>query len=415
MDLIAHFQTLKKGAFDLPFIEHEKKQAFVEALADNIIANHNEILAQNQLDLNIMSLDDPKYDRLKLTVDRINAIAASLKDIATIDSPIWQTIESYTLANGLHLEKKTVPIGVIGIIYESRPNVTLEAFVLCFMSSNACVLKGGADAQNTNNYLVKLINETLAQKGISPSCVLLMPPERESVKTLLQANKYVDLIIPRGSQALIDFVKQNTSIPIIETGAGVVHTYVDATANIALAKKIITNAKTRRVSVCNALDCLIINKEILPQLNLIVADLLTKGVHLYADEQALTILRGNYPAALLSKASSHEYGKEFLSLQMAIKTVDSLEQAIEHIRQYSSGHSEAIISQDQNACLHFFQQVDAAVVYANASTAFTDGGEFGMGGEIGISTQKLHVRGPFSLQHLVSTKWLVQGNGQIRA
>lgn len=413
MTLIEQFKKIKESAYQLALIEHEVKQKVVEKLADKLIADTTEIIVKNNLDLEKMDKEDPKYDRLLLTEQRIYAIAMSLKTIAIMDSPVWQTLESYTLANGLHLEKKTVPLGVIGIIYEARPNVTLEAFVLCFMSSNACILKGGMDAQNTNAYFSELILSTLQENRV-PACLFLMPPQRESVTALLQAKGLVDLIIPRGSQALIDYVKQNTTIPIIETGAGVVHTYIDSSANVQIAQKVVTNAKTRRVSVCNALDCLIIHKDMLPALANIVSPLKDKGVKIYADEQALLALQDQYPQALLSKATPQEYGKEFLSLQMAIKTVDTLEQAILHIRQYSSGHSEAIIAQDAHALAEFFLKVDAAVVYANTSTAFTDGAEFGMGGEIGISTQKLHVRGPFSMQHLVSTKWLVTGQGQIR-
>lgn len=411
----ASFEAVKQISYQLPLIAHEKKQRFVEKLADRLIAEQDQILKHNQQDLDLMATDDPKYDRLRLTPDRINDIAMSLKTIAVIESPIWQTLEDYTLANGLHLEKKTVPLGVIGIIYEARPNVTVEAFVLCFMSSNACILKGGMDAKHTNDYLVKLIHALLKENALPTECLLLLPHERESVSELLKAKQFVDLIIPRGSQSLIDYVKQNTAIPIIETGAGVVHTYIDSSADLALAQKVITNAKTRRVSVCNALDCLIIHKDILPSLGVLVKELLAKKVKLYADEAAMAVLEKTSDPLYLSKATEADYGKEFLSLQMAIKTVNNLQEAILHIRKYSSGHSEAIIAKDENACLHFFQQVDAAVVYANTSTAFTDGGEFGMGGEIGISTQKLHVRGPFSLQHLVSMKWVVKGNGQIRA
>ncbi|MBS0288142.1 MAG: glutamate-5-semialdehyde dehydrogenase [Proteobacteria bacterium] len=414
MTLTEQFKKVKESSYQLALVEHDIKQKVVEKLADKLISDTSDIIAQNQLDLAKMSKEDPKYDRLLLTKERIYAIAMSLKTIAIMDSPIWQTLESYTLANGLYLEKKTVPLGVIGIIYEARPNVTLEAFVLCFMSSNACILKGGMDAQHTNDYFGELILTTLQENKV-PACLFLMPAQRETVKELLNAKGLVDLIIPRGSQALIDFVKQNTTIPIIETGAGVVHTYVDSSADVDIAQKVITNAKTRRVSVCNALDCLIVHKEMLPVLQKIVFLLKDKGVKIYADDQALAALQGHYPEALLSKATPQEYGKEFLSMQMAIKTVDNLKQAILHIRQYSSGHSEAIIAEDHAARAQFFLEVDAAVVYANTSTAFTDGGEFGMGGEIGISTQKLHVRGPFSMQHLVSTKWLVSGRGQVRA
>ncbi len=415
MTLKAFFQKVKNASYELPLIRHEVKQQVVRALADKLLTHTQEVLHHNQLDLSKMQSDDPKYDRLLLTADRVNAIAQSLKIIAKIESPIWKTLEDFTLPNGLHLQKKTVPLGVIGIIFEARPNVTLEAFVLCFMSSNGCILKGGIDAKNTNIYLASLIATTLTEHHLPVDCAFLMPHEREMVGELLNATDIVDLIIPRGSQALIDYVKQNTSIPIIETGAGVVHVYVDSSADIKIAQKVITNAKTRRVSVCNALDCLIVHQAMLMHLPVLVADLKEKGVHLYLDEPAMNALSGHYPASLLTQSTPADYGKEFLSLKLAIKTVENFQDAISHIRQYSSKHSEAIIAQDKHAQEMFFMHVDAAVLYANTSTAFTDGGEFGMGGEIGISTQKLHVRGPFSLQHLVSTKWVVTGDGQVRS
>ncbi|MBS0288480.1 MAG: glutamate-5-semialdehyde dehydrogenase [Proteobacteria bacterium] len=405
---------VKNASYELPWISHELKHNLMMMLAKMLIENIEQIIQENKKDLSQLHQDDPKYDRLFLNRERIEGIADGLKNIAKLDSPIWKTQESYTLPNGLKLQKKTVPLGVIGIIYESRPNVTLEAFALCFMSSNACILKGGKEAAKTNAFFAQIIHDALKTSALPIAAMFMLPPTRQAVKTLLEAKGVVDVIIPRGSQALIDYVKQHATIPIIETGAGVVHTYIDESANIIMARKIITNAKMRRLSVCNALDCLIIHQAKLRDLPFLVSDLIDKEVMLYADEPAFSALKENYPEKWLAKVTPLEYGTEFLSAKLAIKTVDSLTQALLHIRQYSSGHSEAIIADNQEIVSQFFQQVDAAVVYANTSTAFTDGGEFGMGGEIGISTQKLHVRGPFSLQHLVSTKWLVEGQGQIR-
>ncbi len=413
--MLEQFVATKNAQYDLPLIKHEIKQQIINALAHKLIENSDKIIEENRKDLVKLKEDDPKYDRLLLNDSRIQEIAQGLKKIAEFPSPIWKTLEEHTLPNGLKLQKKSVPIGVIGMIFESRPNVTIEAFALCFMSSNACVLKGGIDAKCSNEIFVSLIQETLTQFSVPKECILLMPHEREKLKMLLEAKGFVDVIIPRGSQSLIDYVKQNSSIPIIETGAGVVHVYFDESGQKEIGKAIITNAKTRRVSVCNALDCLIIHKERLVDLPFLVSDLIKKEVMLFADKPAFAVLSDSYPAKLLFKAQETDFGNEFLSLKMAIKTVDDIQQGLNHIRKYSSGHSEAIIAQNSDAINQFFQQVDAAVVYSNASTAFTDGGEFGMGAEIGISTQKLHVRGPFSMQHLVSSKWLVQGQGQIRS
>ncbi len=413
--MLQQFAATKNTQYHLPLIKHEIKQQIINALAQRIIEKSKIIIEENRKDLIKLKVDDPKYDRLLLNEARIQDIAKGLKKIAEFPSPIWKTLEEYTLPNGLKLQKKSVPIGVIGMIFEARPNVTVEAFALCFMSSNACVLKGGIDAKCSNDIFFSIIHETLEQFSAPKECILLMPHEREKLTILLEAKGFVDVIIPRGSQALIDYVKQNSAIPIIETGAGVVHVYFDESGDPEIGKSIINNAKTRRVSVCNALDCLIIHKDRLSDLTFLVSDLSKKEVMLYADETAFNVLSGSYPAKLLFTAQQADFGKEFLSLKMAIKTVDNIQQGLEHIRRYSSGHSEAIIAQSQKAIDLFFQGVDAAVVYANASTAFTDGGEFGMGAEIGISTQKLHVRGPFSMQHLVSTKWLVEGQGQIRS
>lgn len=409
-----HLKATKDASLQLLTLSDSIKKAVLQDLANTLLKQSKTILTANQRDLDNMSESDPKYDRLKLTPTRIEAISQTLNSIAALDSPIGKVLEEFTLANGLYFQKKTVPLGVVGLIFEARPNVTIEAFALCFMSSNACVLKGGSDAKYSNLALVHLIQGSLARFSLAQEIVLLLSHEREAVNALFKANKWVDVIIPRGSQSLIDFVRKNSEVPVIETGAGVVHTYFDISGDLTKGKAIITNAKTRRVSVCNALDCLIIHENRLSDLFDLISPLAQHKVKLHVDNQAKAYLT-DYPQDQITQASSSDFGTEFLSYDLAIKTVKSLEEAISHIRQFSSFHSEAIIAEDQKAIDQFFAEVDAAVVYANASTAFTDGGEFGMGSEIGISTQKLHVRGPFSMQHLVSTKWIVQGDGQIRA
>jgi glutamate-5-semialdehyde dehydrogenase len=406
--------VVKQASYDLPMIPHVMKKAVIADIAVALMMHKDFILKSNQEDLKAFDSSDPMADRLRLTPERLQAMADSLENILDFDAPINKVLEQRTLPNGLELQRVTVPLGVIGMIYESRPNVTMDAFALSFMSSNACVLKGGKEAYHSNLALIKIIQDCLTIHSIDTNVVLLLPPSRDVVHEMLTAVKTIDVIIPRGSQTLIDFVKKNSLIPIIETGAGVVHIYVDRSADLDKAQKIITNAKTRRVSVCNALDCLIVHREQLSALPRMLSELATKKVQIVADALAFKALETTYPKELLDHAQSSDYGTEFLSLKLAIKTVNNLEEAILHIRQYSSMHSEAIVAEDEKAIETFFNQVDAAVVYSNASTAFTDGGEFGMGGEIGISTQKLHVRGPFSMQHLVSSKWLVKGNGQVR-
>jgi glutamate-5-semialdehyde dehydrogenase len=414
MNLEKQFVKVKEASIELPLLSHEHKKEVLLDLAKRLIDNQEQIIKKNSEDLLLLSKEDPKYDRLLLNPSRIKAMAQGLEAISKLPSPIWKTQEEYTLPSGLTLKKVSVPLGVIGLVYEARPNVTIEAFSLCFMSSNACILKGAMDARNSNEILVSLIQLSLQQFSMPLNCVLLMPHERESVKTLLTAKQYVDVIIPRGGQALIDFVKKESLIPIIETGAGVVHVYFDSSGDKVKGKKIITNAKTRRVSVCNALDCLLVHKDRLKDLPYLLSDLIAHDVMILADDEAFNQIQKFYPLTLLHHSEPSDYGQEFLSYKLAIKTVDDFNHALKHIREYSSGHSVAIIAEENETINEYFQRVDAAVLYANASTAFTDGGEFGMGGEIGISTQKLHVRGPFSLQHLVSSKWLVKGSGQTR-
>jgi glutamate-5-semialdehyde dehydrogenase len=383
-------------------------------VADAAVAQTELLLRENQKDLNRMDLSDPKYDRLKLTEARIKDIADDMRAVTKLENPLGSVITKYDRPNGLHISKIRVPLGVVGVIYEARPNVTFDVFALCFKTGNISILKGGSDADASNRAIISVMHEVLRKHNIDTNTVTLLPAEREATEALLNAVGYVDVLIPRGSQSLIDFVRNNAKVPVIETGAGIVHTYFDASANLEKGTQIILNAKTRRVSVCNALDCLIIHNTRLNDLPCIAHPLAEKQVEIFADERAYSVLDGNYPAALLNKAEPKHFGTEFLSLKMAIKTVDTLNEALNHIATYSSKHSEAIISEDAANIETFLNKVDAAAVYANASTAFTDGAQFGLGAEIGISTQKLHARGPMGLEELTSYKWVVKGDGQTR-
>lgn len=384
-------------------------------LADLTVANMDILLVQNQLDLARMDSNDPKYDRLLLNERRLTAIAADLRKVADLPSPLDRTLQEIIRPNGLRLQKVSVPIGVLGVVYESRPNVTFDVAALCLKTRNAVVLKGSRDAHDSNTAIVGLIHEALAPYGLE-AAVFLAPSARESLQDILRADRYIDAIIPRGSQGLIDYVRANASVPVIETGAGIVHVYLDASADMAKAQAIVENAKARRVSVCNALDCLLVHEQQLPHLPQLLGNLdQTHHCRIFADEAAYQMLQGTYDAAQLHRAEPAHYGTEFLSMQMAVKTVASLDEALAHIAQYGSKHSETIVTENAEHAARFLRETDAAVVYHNASTAFTDGGEFGFGAEIGISTQKLHARGPMGLAELTSYKWLVHGNGQVRS
>lgn len=388
--------------------------AVIKTLAKTAIDHTGELLAENKKDLERMPLNDPKYDRLKLTEQRIKDIANDLLNVATLPTPLNKILEQRVLPNGLQLSKQTVPLGVIGIIYESRPNVTFDVFALCIKAGNASVLKGSSDAAYSNQAIVALIQTVLRSFGLDENIITLLPPTREATAELLQANDYVDVIIPRGSQSLINFVRQNARVPVIETGAGIVHVYFDDAGDTEKGKKIVFNAKTRRVSVCNSLDCLLIHKDRLSSLYELVKELATKDVIIYADEAAYNELQSNYPEALLQHAGDEHFGTEFLDYKLAVKTVDDINEAIEHVSNYGSKHSETIVSENEAHLALYIRAIDAAVVYTNASTSFTDGAQFGLGAEIGISTQKLHARGPMALQEITSYKWIVRGNGQVR-
>ena len=413
-DLRRELLDTREAARSLTGVSAQEVNSLLLKLADRLQQASAQILAANQLDLARMDPEDSRYDRLLLNEERINGIAQDLRNVAALPSPVGEILEQRELDNGLKLSKVRVPMGVIAVIFESRPNVAFDVFCLCFKTLNACVLKGSRDAHDTNLVAVGLMHEVLKEQGFDPRVVYLAPPEREHLPEILQATGIIDLAIPRGSRGLIDFVRDNARIPVIETGAGIVHTYIDASADLAKAAAIVTNAKARRVSVCNALDTLVLHRDLLPRLPELMAELGNRfEVEVFADADAFAALHGHYAGALHPAGENH-FGQEFLSLRMSIKTVNNLKEALEHIHQYSSRHSEAVVAEDGEVIEEFLQQVDAATVYANASTAFTDGAQFGLGAEIGISTQKLHARGPMALAELTSYKWVVRGDGQVR-
>ncbi|MEB2782362.1 glutamate-5-semialdehyde dehydrogenase [Algoriphagus sp. C2-6-M1] len=405
------FEGVKKAARKLTGLSNEKVNQVLHNLAISAVENTDFLLVENQKDLDRMEKDNPMYDRLLLTEERIQNIAGEIIQVSALPSPLHHVLESKTLENGLSLEKTTVPLGVIGIIYEARPNVTFDVFTLALKSGNGLVLKGGSDADHSNRAIMSLIHQILAVNELPTEAFQLLPADRAATKALLEAVGFVDVIIPRGSQGLINFVRENAKVPVIETGAGIVHTYVDKSADLKKAADIIFNAKTRRPSVCNSLDCLLIHEVHLPVLNDMIQPMLESKVQIFADEKALAVLDSN---ELISLAEESHFGTEFLGLKLAIKTVTNLDEALDHIAAYSSKHSEAIVAENQEVIERFLLEVDAAAVYANASTAFTDGAQFGLGAEIGISTQKLHARGPMALKELCSYKWIVRGHGQVR-
>jgi len=361
-----------------------------------------------------MEMSNPMYDRLLLTKERIEGIAADIRNVASLPSPLGKVMLDTARPNGIKITKVSVPFGVVGIIYEARPNVSFDVFALCLKSGNACVLKGGTDAYNSNLDIIEVIRLVLNRFGLEKNIVTLLPAGREATAELMNAVGTVDVIIPRGGRGLIDFVRDNSRVPVIETGAGICHTYFDEYGDVQKGADIIFNSKTRRVSVCNTLDCLVINEKRLADLPALCKRLATKNVIIYADVKAFTFLNGKYPSELLQKATEESYGIEFMDYKMSIKTAESIYDAVDHISKYSSKHSECIVSENQKQIDFFDKMVDAACVYTNVSTAFTDGAQFGLGAEIGISTQKLHARGPMGLEELCSYKWIVKGDGQTR-
>ncbi len=409
------FQLVAEASKSLNLLEEKEINAILEAIAKETESKMYYILAENQKDLQRMDTSNPKYDRLLLNEQRIMDIVKDIRNVASLPSPVGKALMQKTLPNGLNLSKVTVPFGVIGIIYEARPNVSFDVFSLCLKSGNACILKGGSDARFSNEAIIDLIRNVLDANGINPNVCTLLPNDRTATEALMNARNYVDLIIPRGGQELINYVRENSRIPVIETGAGVCHTYFHKDGDIKKGKDIITNAKIRKVSVCNSLDCLVIDRERLDDLHYLCEDLDKTDVIIYADKHAYEALFSYYSYDQLKKADEKSFGTEFLDYKMSIKTVTDIEEAINHISKYSSKHSEAIISEDAEAIKLFEKMVDAACVYSNASTAFTDGAQFGLGAEIGISTQKMHARGPMALEELCTYKWLIDGNGQTRS
>lgn len=388
------FQRTKDASRMLAVLDNDTRNQVLVTVAQAIRQQKERLLRANSADLAQMDKGNPLYDRLLLTEARLDAIANDMENVSRLPSPLGRTLLEKVLPNGLRLRRVSVPFGVIGVIYEARPNVTFDVFSLCFKSGNACILKGGKDADNSNREAIALIHETLDTLHISPDVVALLPATHEATAQMLQATGYIDVCIPRGGRKLIDFVRDNAHIPVIETGAGVVNAYFDEDGDLEMGKRIIDNAKTRRVSVCNALDCLIIHRSRLADLPALLEPLKQKNVEIYMDEA--------------------HYGIEFMDYKLAVKVVDSLDEAIAHISRYGSGHSECIITSNPTHALRFQQMVDAACVYVNAPTSFTDGAQFGLGAEIGISTQKLGPRGPMGLEEITTYKWLIEGNGQTR-
>ena len=414
MNLKTIFEQAKKAGRSLAALDEKEINCILNDTADEIKKQTDRILAENAKDLERMDKENPMYDRLKLTEGRIEGIAGDMRNVAKLASPLGRTLMERTLPNGLKLKKVSVPFGVIGIVYEARPNVTFDVFSLCLKSGSACVLKGGKDADCSNREAVALIKEVLRRHNVDEHTIELLPATHEATAEMLHANGYIDVVIPRGSSRLIKFVRDEASVPVIETGAGVCHAYFDKDGDLENGKAIINNAKTRRVSVCNALDCTIINAERLMDLPALCEPLIASNVLIYADAPAINVLKGKYPEELLKEATEESYGTEFQSYTMAIKTVKDAEEAMEHIAGHGSGHSECIITENDDTAEKFLKNVDAACVYVNAPTSFTDGAQFGLGAEIGISTQKLHARGPMGLEEITTYKWTIRGNGQTR-
>ena len=414
MDVNGQLQEVRKASRLLLRLKDETIAEVLNAVADESINRTDVILTANQEDLKCMDPANPKYDRLKLTKERLEGIAADMRNVALLPSPVGMVLRETVRPNGLRIRQVSVPFGVIGIIYEARPNVSFDVFSLCLRSHNACVLKGGSDAQITNEASVGIIHAVLQRFGIDNHVVELLPADREATAALLHARGLVDLIIPRGSSGLIRFVRDNATVPVIETGAGICHTYFDKAGDVKKGTPIIYNAKTRRVSVCNALDCVLLHRDRLADLPLLCGPLADKDVIVYADLEAFNALKEHYPEHLLLPATEDSFGTEFLDYKMAVKTLGSLDEAIAWINKVASGHSECIVTEDKEAADRFCSEVDAACVYWNAPTSFSDGAQFGLGAEIGISTQKLHARGPMALEAITTYKWMIEGEGQIR-
>lgn len=413
-DTLRQLQAVKQASRSMNAITPRQTADALNAMADALVAHADEIIHANAIDLAKMEPSDYRYDRLRLDRQRIESIASDTRNVANLPAPCGEVVEERFMPNGLKISRVRVPMGVVGVIYEARPNVTADVVSIGLRSGNAVVLKGGSDANESNSVIVSILRQVLVEQGLNPDLIQLLPPTHEAATDLMNAVGYVDLLIPRGSQRLIASVRDNAKVPVIETGAGVVHTYFDVAADLDKGARVICNAKTRRVSVCNALDCLVVHSARLADLPALCAPMADKGVEIHADPRALAALHGGYPSRLLVPIEPDDYGREFLALKLAVVTVDSLDDALQYIYDHSLKHSEAIITEDPAAAERFLREVDAACCYVNASTAFTDGGQFGLGAEIGISTQKMHARGPMGLRELTSYKWLIRGDGQTR-
>ena len=413
-DTLRQLQAVKQASRSMSAISPRQTADALNAMADALVAHADEIIHANAIDLAKMDPSDYRYDRLRLDRQRIESIASDTRNVANLPAPCGEVIEERFMPNGLKISRVRVPMGVVGVIYEARPNVTADVVSIGLRSGNAVVLKGGSDANESNSVIVSILRQVLVEQELNPDLIQLLPPTHEAATDLMNAVGYVDLLIPRGSQRLIASVRDNAKVPVIETGAGVVHTYFDVAADLDKGARVICNAKTRRVSVCNALDCLIVHSARLADLPTLCAPMADKGVEIHADPRSLAVLQGGYPSRLLVPIEPDDYGREFLAMKLAVVTVDSLDDALQYIYDHSLKHSEAIITEDPTAAERFLREVDAACCYVNASTAFTDGGQFGLGAEIGISTQKIHARGPMGLRELTSYKWLIRGDGQTR-
>ena len=412
-------KNARQASYALLDLSEEQINAVLRQLADALEANSEQIVSANALDLSKMNPEDSRYDRLLLNSERIAGIASDTRNVAALPSPLNRTLSESVRPNGMKIRKVSVPFGVIGVIYEARPNVTIDVFSLCFKAGSAVLLKGGKEAADSNATLVNTIHNVLSANGLPTSLCTLLPNDHEATTEMLCAVGQVDLVIPRGSRRLIDYVRDNARVPVIETGAGICHTYIDRDADVAMASAIVNNGKTRRISVCNALDCVVIHRDRLSDLPEICkpmasADDPTKRVIIYADERAYAALDGKYPANLLEHAQPEHFGMEFQAYKLAIRTVDTFDEAVEYVQTHTSHHSESIVSRDEKACERFLRLIDAACVYQNLPTSWTDGAQFGFGAEIGISTQKLHARGPMALPEITTYKYQVIGEGQIR-
>lgn len=414
MALSKLFESVREASTSLSELDDKRINEILLAVADEAVAQTTAILEANAKDLARMDPANPMYDRLKLTKERIDGIASDTRHVAQLPSPLGRVLKHSVLPNGLDITRVSVPFGVIGIVYEARPNVTFDVFSLCLKSGNACILKGGKDADDSNRAIINVIHTVLKRFGVSEMVAQLLPATHEATAELLEAVDYVDLIIPRGSSRLIQFVRDTAKVPVIETGAGICHAYFDEFGDLEKGKAIINNAKTRRVSVCNALDCALVHESRLADIPELCAPLANENVIIYADEVSYVALSGSYPAELLQHATADSFGTEFQDYKMALKVVATFDEALAYIRKNSSRHSECIITEDSARADKFSRVVDAACVYTNAPTSFTDGAQFGLGAEIGISTQKMHARGPMALEEICTYKWIIKGNGQVR-